>query len=98
MAHRVHDLAPIRAHREGRRVADPRLDIVGRKYVIFVAVHHLGVVEEQQGEGATSRAGIDRLPKPVEDEDLFVQGRVHKTGTLAIPPATSNEIDAQDDY
>ena len=90
----MHNLSLARAQGAGRRVADPRLHIMGGKNVIFVAIDDLGVIEEQQREGATSRAGIDRLPKPVEDEDLFVQGRVHKSGTLTIPTATSNEIDS----
>jgi hypothetical protein len=32
------------------------------------------------------------LPKPVENEDLLVQGGAHETRTVAISPATSNEF------
>ena len=67
---------------------------MGEKYVIFVTIDHLRVIEKQKREGTTSRTGIDRLPKPVENEDLLVQGGVHKTRTVAISPVSSNEIGA----
>jgi hypothetical protein len=77
---------------KGRRIADPRIDVVGGKYVFSVRIDDVGVVEEQKREGPTGRTGIDRLPKPVQNEDLSVQGGVHEIGTLAISPPSSNEI------
>ena len=70
----------------------PRFDVMGRKNVIFVRIDHVGVIEKQEGEGAACAAGIDRLPKPVENEDGSVQGGTHKTPTLAIQFASSNKF------
>jgi hypothetical protein len=73
-------------------MAHPRIDVMSGKYLIFVTVDHVGVVEKQQREGASRRTGIDRLPKPVENKDWFVQGGTHKARTIAISPATSNDF------
>ncbi|MGI9241774.1 MAG: hypothetical protein ACR2RV_13310 [Verrucomicrobiales bacterium] len=67
---------------------------MGGKYVIFVTVDDFGVIEAQKRESAPGRTGIDRLPKPVENEDLLVQGGVHKTGSVAISPRSSNKFGA----
>lgn len=47
------------------------------KYLIFVTIDHVGMIEEQKCEGPTRRTGIDRLPKPVQNKDLLVQKSDH---------------------
>ena len=45
---------------------------MGEILVIFIRADDLGMTEEEEGDGTTSRAHIHRLPQTVEHKNLPV--------------------------
>jgi hypothetical protein len=43
---------------------------MGGVIIFFVAVDDVGVSQENEGDGAAGRTGIDRLPEPVQNKDM----------------------------
>ena len=48
----------------------PGTGVVGRVVVFLVPMHDVCVSKENQSDGPSGRAGIHRLPKPVENKNL----------------------------
>jgi hypothetical protein len=58
-------------------VLDTRSQIVGAETVVSLGLHHLGVAQEEQLQGAPDGAGVDRLPEPVEHENGRIKMAYH---------------------
>jgi hypothetical protein len=50
---------------------------VGSETIFAFGLDHLGVPKKQELERASDGAGMNRLPKPVEDEDWMVKMPYH---------------------
>jgi hypothetical protein len=77
------------------RMADPGREIVGVEAFVTFDLHDVGMPDEEQMQRAPDRAGMHRLPKPVEHEHgMFkhgghrisqtISGKLPKTGGSAI--------------
>lgn len=51
----------------------PAQKIMGEKVAGAIGGHDLGVALIEECEGAPCRAGIDRLPQPIEDENRLIE-------------------------
>lgn len=56
----------------GLRKIPPAFEVVGEKVILLVRRYDLRVPLIEQGEGATDRAGIDRLPQAVEHQHRLI--------------------------
>lgn len=52
--------------------------IEGSEGTVWIVQNHLGMALEEEGEGSSSRADIDSLPKPVQYQYMLVEGGVHQ--------------------
>ena len=55
----------------------PAQKIMGEKVAGAIGGHYLGVPLIEECEGAPGRAGIDRLPQPIEDENRLIEQCIH---------------------
>ena len=56
---------------------------MGKILIVVVRADDVGVAKEEQSDGASSRAHIDRLPQPVEHKHWPVESRTHESlGTV----------------
>lgn len=61
----------------------PGLEVVGLERAVVRVQHHLSMSLEKQSKSAASGANIDRLPQPVENQNLLVQKGIHTSAGLS---------------
>lgn len=57
-----------------RRFENPRVGIVSQEIRLLVRMHHLRMPQEKEADGPFGAADMNRLPKPIEHQDLAVDG------------------------
>ena len=91
--HRTHRSLGVR---RGPGQVAPLLEVEGPIIAVAHPEHHLGVPLEEKRQRPADRADVDRLPQPVEDEDLIAEDAAHRWpskeshSVLTAPHATVN--------
>jgi hypothetical protein len=77
-------------------VADPPAEVVGGELLLTLDLHHLGMAGAQKPQRTPGRAGMNRLPIPVENKNGSIKHGFHRffrsiVGKLAKPPVWAIE-------